>query len=296
MKWERLQPLSEMKGTEKGLVLLMPGGLEAWTVLLTLAGVRPYYIKWQFHHPAFRKFCKRRPGFIRKEFIMSDTPLQIIARVHSDFGSKFGIPRQSGLARTQAEIIFEPPYALPDAVRGLEDFSHLWLIWQFSANADRQWHPTVRPPRLGGNERVGVFASRSPFRPNPLGLSCVRLLNVEMRPETGPVLHIQGADLMDGTPVYDIKPYIPYCDAHPEASGGFTDHRAFHRLEVICPDSILAVFPESKRAGLLDTLSQDPRPSYHHDPDRIYGLSYAGYDIHFRVCGDTLTVTSAVPL
>ncbi len=227
---------------------------------------------------------------------MSDTTLEIIARVHSDFQSKFGIPRQSGLARTQAEIIFEPRYALPDAVRGLEAFSHLWLIWQFSANTGRGWHATVRPPRLGGNERVGVFASRSPFRPNPVGLSCVRLLRIEMRSGTGPVLHIEGADLMDGTPVYDIKPYIPYCDAHPEAAGGFTDVRAFHRLEVICPESILSGIPEERRAGLLDTLSQDPRPSYHDDPDRIYGFSFAGYDIRFRVSGDILTVVSAVRL
>lgn len=227
---------------------------------------------------------------------MSDTTLEIIARVHSDFQSKFGIPRQSGLARTQAEIIFEPRYALPDAVRGLEAFSHLWLIWQFSANTGRGWHATVRPPRLGGNERVGVFASRSPFRPNPVGLSCVRLLRIEMRSGTGPVLHIEGADLMDGTPVYDIKPYIPYCDAHPEAAGGFTDVRAFHRLEVICPEGILSGIPEERRAGLLDTLSQDPRPSYHDDPDRIYGFSFAGYDIRFRVSGDILTVVSAVRL
>lgn len=227
---------------------------------------------------------------------MSDCTLQVIARIHTDYPSKFGIPRQSGLARTAAEIVFEPPYAIPDAVRGLEAFSHLWLIWQFSANADGGWHATVRPPRLGGNVRVGVFASRSPFRPNPLGLSCVRLLKVEMRAGVGPVLHVEGADLMDGTPIYDIKPYLPYSDSYPDAARGFTGSRPFHLLEVVCPEEILAMLPDDKRAGLLDTLSQDPRPSFHNDPDRIYGLPYAGVDFHFRVSGDTLTVLSAEKL
>lgn len=215
-----------------------------------------------------------------------------IARIRSDYTSKFGIPRQSGLAGTQAEICFEPEYAIPDAVRGLSGFSHLWILWIFSESADKGWHPTVRPPRLGGNERVGVFASRSPFRPNPVGLSCVKLTGIEIRKGSGPVLHIQGADLMDGTPIIDIKPYIPYCDCHPEASEGFTGQRSFHRLEVFCPEKLLAKIPDAKRAGLLETLSQDPRPSYHCDPDRIYGMPYAGWEVRFRVSGDSLTVIS----
>ena len=223
---------------------------------------------------------------------MSAHTLTPVARIRSDYSSKFGIPRQSGLTRTEAEIIFEPSFAIPEAVRGLEEFSHIWLIWQFSESAGKDWHPTVRPPRLGGNERVGVFASRSPFRPNPLGLSCVRLIRVEFRGGSGPVLHVRGADLLDGTPIYDIKPYIPYCDAHPDAEGGFTDRRTFHRLRVVCPEDLLAEIPDEKRTGLLDTLSQDPRPSYHRDPERIYGMTYAGSDIRFRISGDELTVLS----
>ena len=227
-----------------------------------------------------------------QECFMSVYSFDPIARICSDYTSKFGIPRQSGLARTQAEIRFEPAYAMPEAVRGLEGFSHLWILWIFSESAPKGWHPTVRPPRLGGNERVGVFASRSPFRPNPIGLSCVQLTGIEIRDGAGPVLHVQGADLMDGTPVLDIKPYIPYCDSHPEASEGFTGLRAFHCLKIICPDDLLAILPAEKRTGLLDTLSQDPRPSYHHDPGRIYGMPYAGREVRFRVSEDTLTVIS----
>ena len=223
---------------------------------------------------------------------MPDITLTPIAHIRSDYSSKFGIPRQSGLTRVQAEVIFEPAFAISEAVRGLEDFSHVWLIWHFSASAEQGWHPTVRPPRLGGNERVSVFASRSPFRPNPIGLSCVQLDRIEFRDGSGPVLHVSGADLMDGTPVLDVKPYVPYCDARPEAAGGFTDRRAFHHLEVVFPEELLVRIPESKRAGLLDTLSQDPRPSYHHDPARVYGMPYAGFDIRFQVTGDVLTVLS----
>ena len=211
--------------------------------------------------------------------------LRPIARVHSDFGSKFGVPRQSGLVPELTAVLeFEPEFRSPEAVRGLEDFSHLWLIWQFSENADAGWSPTVRPPRLGGNRRVGVFASRSPFRPNPLGLSCVRLLELRMDPERGPLLLLGGADLVDGTPVYDIKPYVPYADAHPEASGGFTDETEWKRpLEVDCPPELLARFPEEKRAALLGVLALDPRPAYQRDPERVYGFVFGGFDLRFRV-------------
>ena len=218
--------------------------------------------------------------------------LQPIAHIHSDFPDKFGIPRQSGLAETVSEIRFEPAYASAEAVRGLEEFSHIWLIWQFSANADKAWHPTVRPPVLGGNERVGVFATRSPFRPNHLGLSCVRLRSVELRPE-GPVLTVVGADLMDGTPIYDIKPYIPYADSHPEALAGFTARSRKKPLQVVDKKECMLTVPEEKRSALLEILTQDPRPSYQDDPERIYGMRYAGLEIRFRVADGEIILVSA---
>ena len=217
--------------------------------------------------------------------------MQTIARIRTDFGSKFGIPRQSGLAETGGRIVFEPAFRSPEAVRGLEQFSHLWLIWVFSENADKGWHPTVRPPRLGGNTRVGVFATRSTFRPNPIALSSVRLTGIDESDPEGPVLLVSGADLMDGTPILDIKPYLPYADIHIDAAGGFTDDTAFPSLQVVFPDALLDRIPAEKREGLLSVLSQDPRPSYQNDPERVYGMEYAGFDVRFRVVGGTLTVT-----
>lgn len=218
--------------------------------------------------------------------------IQAIARMKSDFPTKFGIPRQSGLVvELRSTIIFEPEFRNPDALRGIEGYSHLWLIWQFSAAVRTDWSPTVRPPRLGGNTRMGVFATRSPFRPNSLGLSCVRLLNVEETKEFGTVLHVGGADLMDGTPIFDIKPYIPYSDAFPEALGGFTDHTGEFLLDVEIPSGLLAQIPAEKRQALLGVLRHDPRPSYQRDPERVYGLTFAGYNIRFRVTKQTLTVS-----
>ena len=217
--------------------------------------------------------------------------IQVIARMHSDFATKFGIPRQSGLAEAlQSTIIFEPEFRNADALRGIEDFSHLWIIWQFSEAVRQGWSPTVRPPRLGGNTRMGVFATRSPFRPNNLGLSCVKLLGIEHTPEYGTVLHVGGADLMDGTPIFDIKPYIPYADCQPDASGGFTDSAGDFLLDVDFPASLLEILPEGKRDAAIQVLSHDPRPSYQRKPDRIYGLTFAGYDIRFQVNEDILTV------
>ena len=220
-----------------------------------------------------------------------DVSIQVIARMRSDFPCKFGIPRQSGLVESlRSTIVFEPAFRNPDALRGIEEFSHLWLIWQFSQALRQGWSPTVRPPRLGGNTRMGVFATRSPFRPNSLGLSSVRLLGVEHTEDFGTVLHVGGADLMDGTPIFDIKPYIPYGDCHPEATGGFTDRAGQFLLQVDFPARLLAMLPEEKREAVLGVLSHDPRPSYQHQPDRVYGLSFAGYDIRFTVQADRLTV------
>ena len=217
--------------------------------------------------------------------------IQAIARMKSDFSTKFGIPRQSGLVEElRSTIIFEPEFRNTDALRGIEGYSHLWLIWQFSEAVQKDWSPTVRPPRLGGNTRMGVFATRSPFRPNRLGLSCVKLLNVEATKEFGTVLHVGGADLMDGTPIFDIKPYIPYGDAHPEAIGGFTDHADDFLLKVDFPNDLLIQVPFDKRQALLGVLSHDPRPSYQRDPDRVYGLSFAGFDVRFTVKNGILTV------
>lgn len=218
--------------------------------------------------------------------------LKVIARIQSDFSTKFGIPRQSGLVDSlQARVVFEPEYRVPEAVRGLEEFSHIWLIWQFSQAVREGWSPTVRPPRLGGNRRLGVFATRSPFRPNALGLSVVGLERIEADPALGPVLYVTGADLLDGTPVYDVKPYLPYADARPEALGGFTDRTPRKRLEVRCPEDLLAKAPEEKRAALLGVLAEDPRPSYQTDPERVYGMPFAGMEVRFTVAGEVLTVT-----
>jgi tRNA-Thr(GGU) m(6)t(6)A37 methyltransferase TsaA len=210
--------------------------------------------------------------------------LRPIALVHTDFAGKFGIPRQSGLVPELTAVLeFLPEFRSPEAVRGLEAYSHLWLIWEFSANAGKGWSPTVRPPRLGGNRRVGVFASRSPFRPNPLGLSCVRLLEVRQDAPNGPLLLLGGADLMDGTPVYDVKPYVPYADSRPEASGGFTDDFDWQPLGVECPEDLLERFPAEKRQALLGVLAQDPRPAYQEDPDRVYGFPFGGFEVRFTV-------------
>ena len=222
---------------------------------------------------------------------MENVNIQVIARMKSDFATKFGIPRQSGLVQElRSTIIFEPEYRNEDALRGLEGFSHLWIIWQFSEAVRSGWSPTVRPPRLGGNTRLGVFATRSPFRPNNLGLSCVRLLGVEKTAEYGTVIHVAGADLMDGTPIFDIKPYIPYADCQPEATGGFTDTAGEYLLEVSFPAPLLEKLPEDKREAAKAVLSHDPRPSYQRKPGRVYGISFAGHDIRFTVEDSKLTV------
>ena len=217
--------------------------------------------------------------------------MEIIARIRSPFAEKFGIPRQSGVVEElQATVVFEPAFQNPDAVRGLEGFSHVWLIWQFSRAVRHTWSPTVRPPRLGGNERMGVFATRSPFRPNAIGLSSVRLERIEFDRELGPVLHVSGADLMDGTPIFDIKPYLPYTDSHPEATGGFTDGAAMEPLTVDCPAELLERVAPEQRPGLLGVLASDPRPRYQDDPERVYGLTFAGRNVKFTVDGGRLTV------
>ncbi len=219
--------------------------------------------------------------------------IQPVAHIRSDFKEKFGIPRQSGLVEAlRAAVIFTPEYRVFEAVRGLEDFSHIWLIWEFSQARRESWSPTVRPPRLGGNKRVGVFASRSPFRPNGLGLSCVRLVGIDYGDKDSPVLLVAGADLLDGTPVYDVKPYIPYADAHPEASGGFTSRIARETLQVRCPEELLGKLPAAKRDALLGVLAEDPRPSYQDDPERAYGMAFGQWEVRFRVEGAQLTVTS----
>ncbi|MCI8474460.1 MAG: tRNA (N6-threonylcarbamoyladenosine(37)-N6)-methyltransferase TrmO [Oscillospiraceae bacterium] len=221
------------------------------------------------------------------------TQLKVIARMESQFPSKFGIPRQSGLVEElRARVVFEPEYRSPDALRGLGGFSHLWLIWGFSANRREGWSPTVRPPRLGGNERLGVFATRSPFRPNPLGLSCVKLEGVELSTPKGPVLRVSGADLMDGTPIYDIKPYVPYADCRPEATEGFAPTPE-GRLRVEIPPEVEGRIPPEQREALRGVLSWDPRPHYQNDPQRVYGMSFAGMEVRFTVAGEILTVMAA---
>ena len=214
-----------------------------------------------------------------------------IAHIRSDFPTKFGIPRQAGLVEDlRATVVFEPEYREPEALRGLDGFSHLWLIWEFSAAKRDTWSPTVRPPRLGGNRRLGVFATRSPFRPNPIGLSCVKLLGVEVDAKLGPVIHVAGADLMDGTPIFDIKPYIPYADCHPEATEGFTAPGQDYLLEVVIPEELEELIPAEKRESLRGVLAQDPRPSYQKDGDRVYGFSFGGVEVRFAVKDGVLTV------
>ena len=217
--------------------------------------------------------------------------MKVIAHIRSDFPTKIGIPHQSGrIQELKADIIFEPEYRNHEAFRGLEEYTHIWLIWEFSQAVRKEWSPTVRPPRLGGNVRMGVFATRSPFRPNPIGLSSVRLESVEFSEKYGPVLHVSGADLMDGTPIYDIKPYLAYVDSHPEAAGGFTDQIQDHKLKVEFPEKLLKKIPEEKREALLAVLANDPRPGYQKDPERKYGMSFGSWDIQFKVDGEQLQV------
>lgn len=219
--------------------------------------------------------------------------LDIIAHIYTDFPEKFGIPRQSGLVpELTGKIIFREKYRREEAFRGLEDFSHIWLIWQFSKALRENWSPSVRPPKLGGNIRKGVFATRSPFRPNAMGLSCVKLDAIKTEKETGPTLYVSGIDLMDGTPIYDIKPYLPYVDSRPEATGGFTDFVDRTPLTVEIPEKAIINFPADKLPALRHLLAQDPRPAYQQDASRIYGLSFGGYEIKFQVQGNTLTVLS----
>ena len=221
--------------------------------------------------------------------------MDIIARMKSDFPTKFGIPRQSGIVKQlQSTIIFEHSYRNPDAIRGLEEYSHLWIIWQFSEAVRDVWSPTVRPPRLGGNTRMGVFATRSPFRPNAIGLSCVEIIGIEQTKEFGTVIHVSGADLMDGTPILDIKPYLPYSDCHPNAIGGFTTTAPDLLLQVNISQDNLQKVAKDKQSALLGVLSHDPRPAYQQDKDRVYGLSFADYDVHFTVENNILTVVDIV--
>lgn len=217
--------------------------------------------------------------------------MKAVARIRTDFPGKFGIPRQSGLAGSLSGVItFEPEFRFPEAVRGLEEFSHVWLIWGFSEVEEGVWSPTVRPPKLGGNERRGVFATRSPFRPNGLGLSCVKLERVEPVTKDGPLIYVSGADLMDSTPVFDIKPYVPYADCRPEASGGFAKDESFSTLKVVIPEHLRGMLPEDKMKALEEVLRLDPRPSYHDDADRIYGFGFAGAEVRFSVRDGTLYV------
>ena len=219
--------------------------------------------------------------------------MKIIARISTDLPSKFGLPRQSGLVEgIKGRIVFEREYRNAEAFRGLEDFSHIWILWQFSEAVRDDWSPTVRPPMLGGNKRVGVFATRSPFRPNSIGLSSVRLERIEYTADEGPVLFVSGCDLMDGTPIYDIKPYLAYTDSHPDAVGGFTQTLPERSLEVEVSDELLSCVPDVKRSALRAILSQDPRPSYQNDPERIYGFSFAGFEVRFSVRDGVLTVIS----
>ncbi len=223
--------------------------------------------------------------------------IQPIAHIHSDFPTKFGIPRQSGLAEgLMATIVFEPAYRVPEAIRGIEGFSHLWLIWGFSKSIQQDWSPTVRPPRLGGETRMGVFATRSPFRPNGLGLSSVRLLAVQKDGGDGAILVVDGADLMDGTPIYDIKPYLSYTDSHPAAVSGFAQNGLSVSLAVVFPEPLLTMIPSDRRDGLIAALRLDPRPAYQDDPHRVYGFNFAGYDVRFRVADGVLTVVEVVRL
>lgn len=222
--------------------------------------------------------------------------MKIIAHIFTDFSTKFGLPRQSGLVEEiKGKIIFEKEYRNPEAFRGLEDFSHIWLLWQFSESVRDNWSPTVRPPLLGGNTRMGVFATRSPFRPNPIGLSCVKLEKIEYTKADGPVLYVSGSDLMNGTPIYDIKPYLPYADSVPQATGGFTATLEKRHIDVEFPDELLNKVPENKRETLIAVLSGDPRPSYQDDPERVYGFGFAGLEVKFTVSDKKLSVIAVIP-
>ena len=219
--------------------------------------------------------------------------MEPIAHIRTDFGTKFGVARQSGIvSKLVGRIVMEPEYRVREAFRGLEEFSHLWLIWHFSEIKKEEWSPTVRPPKLGGNKRVGVFATRSPFRPNSIGLSSVKLKKIDFEAADGPVLWVEGADLMDNTPIFDIKPYLPFTDSHPEAKGGFTDEvlRTEEKLEIVNPEAIGRLMPNDKAEALIEVLKNDPRPQYHEDKDRIYGIDFCGNDIRFRVEGNQLTI------
>ncbi len=218
-------------------------------------------------------------------------PMNVIAHIRTDFATKFGVPRQSGLVpEIKAVIVFEPEYRNPDALRGLEGFSHLWLVWHFSEVKQDGWSPTVRPPRLGGNTRMGVFATRSPYRPNPIGLSSVRLESIEWDTPEGAVIHVSGADLMDGTPILDVKPYLAYTDSRPDAAGGFVADLGDRAVEVDCPPALLAPLSEEQRAALLGVLAHDPRPTYQNDPERVYGMAFGGLEVHFTVADGVLHV------
>lgn len=237
--------------------------------------------------------CLEKNESTKKSLTDNDISVHIIARIRTDFPTKFGIPRQSGVVgELQGRIVFEPEYRNPDALRGMEGFDYLWLIWQFSEVVRSKWSPTVRPPILGGNTRVGVFATRSPFRPNPIGLSCVKLERVELHTDEGPVIHVSGVDLMDGTPILDIKPYLAYVDSHPEAAQGFRGKGWQRHLQVEFPEDLLAKIPDSGRQGLLGVLANDPRPTYHEDPERVYGMPFAGREIKFKVEENVLSVLS----
>ena len=225
---------------------------------------------------------------------METIQMKVIARIRSDFPTKFGIPRQSGIVPVISTVVFEPEYRVDEALRGIEGYSHLWLIWEFSRAVREDWSPTVRPPRLGGNTRMGVFATRSPFRPNPIGLSSVKLVGLE-KTEQGTVLLVEGADLCDGTPILDIKPYLPFTDSHPDAVGGFSDPVREKELAVEIPPELLQIVPEQTRDALQKVLAHDPRPSYQHDPERVYGMAFAGMEVKFRVDGQQLTVTGIQP-
>ncbi len=240
-----------------------------------------------------RLLCHKCGGERRQD----NPPMKIIARIKNDFPTKFGIPRQSGLVDAlKAVIVFEPEYRNPEALRGLEGFSHIWLIWQFSEAVCDTWSPTVRPPRLGGNKRMGVFATRSPFRPNAIGLSSVKLESIELQTDVGPVLHVSGADLMDKTPIYDIKPYLPGIDCHPEAVGGFVEKLEDVALAVEFPEEWLRLIPIDRHEAVRGVLARDPRPSYQNNAERIYGLAFAGFDIRFTVQGTLLSVCEVVKL
>lgn len=224
---------------------------------------------------------------------MDNLTLKVIARIYTDFGEKFGVPRQSGLVpELTGKIIFEPEYRVPEALSGIEGYSWLWLLWGFSESSRNKWSPMVRPPRLGGNKKAGVFATRSPFRPNPVGMSSVKIEDIQLQTDEGPVIIVSGIDMMNGTPIYDIKPYLPHVDCHPEALGGFSGQFKDYRLKVECARELLVCFPPDKREALLGVLAQDPRPAYQNDPERVYGVNFVGRNVQFKVDGDRLTVCS----